>query len=161
MKKIIKAIKNMLPIDREKAWSKTLKTLPDGDIGSTDFSGMFEHCKASTNAKVNTFEEIRKECTTLEKPPSWSNIATTDLQIFAERIFDEFDRLGISTNQDPYSGLSVEPEAMAIKIYNDQGGCLYDGELVLSLLKQLDRCALSDEDPEVASVWDVISVAMI
>jgi hypothetical protein len=109
--------------------------------------------------KANTFEKYRQECTTLEKPSS--NIAMTDLQILSAKIFNEFDRLGISTNQDPYSGLSVEPEEMAIKIYSDHGGCLYDGELVLSLLKQLDRCALSDEDPGIASVWDVISAAMI
>jgi hypothetical protein len=75
----------------------------DGNIQSTDFNAMFKHCMVSTDTKANTFEEIRKECTTLEKPSSMCKDLDIKIAIM-QRYWDNV----------PYSMVSMLPMVSAL-----------------------------------------------
>jgi hypothetical protein len=60
----------------------------------------------------------------------------------ADQIVDEFIRLGVSTDDDPCSGLmtripNVVTDICLVDIYDDHANGFYDGEKVLAHLKQL------------------------
>lgn len=86
-------------------------------------------------------------------------------QFLADKIFNELDRLGISTNQNPYSGLMVDdenllvegrPEVVAVKIYDDYADGVYDGNLVLSHLKTLSPGEVDLDSESLSNVWQSI-----
>jgi hypothetical protein len=81
----------------------------------------------------------------------------------ADEIFNQLDRLNVSTNQDVYSGLMcgyrnllIEglPDAVVVEIYDDQAECLYYGQRVLEYLKNVVSATLEPESPE--NIWDLI-----
>jgi hypothetical protein len=70
----------------------------------------------------------------------------TNQQMLVDKIFNEFDRLEVSTNQDPSSGLMTEhqnllvegkPEIVVVKIYDDYIEGYYDAKKVLDKLKSV------------------------
>ena len=86
--------------------------------------------------------------------------------MIADSIFNEFDRLGVSTNQDPCLGLMTEYRNLReegldgisiIKIYNDNARGLYIGEEVLGHLKSLALGDLTFNCEPNSNVWAVIS----
>ena len=86
--------------------------------------------------------------------------------MIADSIFNEFDRLGVSTNQDPYSGLMTEYRNLReegldgislIKIYDDNASGLYVGEEVLEYLKSLALGDLTLNSGSNSNVWTAIA----
>ena len=86
--------------------------------------------------------------------------------MIADSIFNEFDRLGVSTNQDPYSGLMTEYVNLRkegvdgisiIKIYDDNASRLYVGEEVLGHLKSLALGDLTLNSESSSNVWTAIA----
>jgi hypothetical protein len=85
----------------------------------------------------------------------------------ADAIFNELDRLGLSTNQDSFSGLMTVAENSApyspdgneievVKIYDDHTDGFYDGLGVLEFLKDLKvgEFVLSGDTTD--NVWEQI-----
>lgn len=58
-------------------------------------------------------------------------------QMLVNKIFNEFDRLGVSTKQNSCSGLMIEeePEIVVVKIYDDYDEGYYDAERLLDKLE--------------------------
>lgn len=82
-------------------------------------------------------------------------------------IFNELDRLGVSANQDPCSGLMTAKENSApyspegddidlIRIYDDHSGGFYDGSLLLAFLKECDPDDVNLEYETPRSIWGLI-----
>lgn len=84
-----------------------------------------------------------------------------------DAIFNELDRLGLSTNQDSFSGLMAVEENSAlyspdgneievVKIYDDHADGFYDGLKVLEFLKDLKvgEVVLSGDTTD--NVWQQI-----
>jgi hypothetical protein len=84
-----------------------------------------------------------------------------------DAIFNELDRLGLSTNQDPFSGLMTVVENSSpyspdgndievVKIYDDHTDGFYDGLEVLEFLKDLKvgEVVLSGDTTD--NVWEQI-----
>jgi hypothetical protein len=74
-------------------------------------------------------------------------------------IFNEFDRLGVSTNQDPYSGLMVElsgvldsTQATVVKIYDDYESSFYTADTLFLFLVGLTKESLSGD----MDIWELI-----
>lgn len=85
--------------------------------------------------------------------------------LLADSIINEFDRLGVSTNQNECSGLmaddaNIVAEIQAVKIYDDYDSGIYDGEQVLSILKSLEGATL-DAGDEIINIWSAIAEALI
>lgn len=86
-------------------------------------------------------------------------------QDLADKILNEFDRIGVSINQDSSSGLMVEsqgfvlkdfPEALVVKISDGSGSTsgLYDGKEILDLISGLKEASFT---PDTANnIWSVI-----
>ncbi|MGL5065872.1 MAG: hypothetical protein ACRC62_38380 [Microcoleus sp.] len=81
----------------------------------------------------------------------------------ADKIFNEFDRLGVSTNQDAYSGLMCdyqsllkegEPDVIVVKIYDDQADTLYDAQKVLGFVETLESASLVPDEAQ--NIWNLI-----
>ena len=81
----------------------------------------------------------------------------------ADKIFNEFDRLGVSTNQDSYSGLMCdyqsllkegEPEVVLVKIYDDQVSALYDAQKVLDFAQAASSASLVPDEAQ--NIWNLI-----
>jgi hypothetical protein len=84
-------------------------------------------------------------------------------ELLADEIYNQLDRLNISTNQDAYSGLMcgyrnllIEglPDAVVVEIYDDQAEGLYYGQKVLEYLKNVGSATLEPESPE--NIWELI-----
>lgn len=89
----------------------------------------------------------------------------TEQELLADRIFDEFDRLGVSSNQDPYSGLAANyenllveghPEIVVVKIYDDYADGLYNAEMVLEHLKTLNPGDVDLGSDSLDNIWLII-----
>jgi hypothetical protein len=88
---------------------------------------------------------------------------TTKQTQIADQIFNEFDRLGVSTNQESYSGLMCdemsvlkegEPEVTVVKIYDDSVSGFYDGQQVLNFIQSVESASLYPDDSE--NIWNLI-----
>jgi hypothetical protein len=86
-------------------------------------------------------------------------------QFLTDSIFNEFNRLKVSTNQDPYSGLMTEyrsllvegsPDVVVVKIYDDYAEGLYNGALVLEHLKTLSPGDVELEGQSPLNIWQAI-----
>jgi hypothetical protein len=82
-------------------------------------------------------------------------------------IFNEFDRLNVSTNDHPYSGLMATAENSApdsaegcditvIKIYDDHASGFYSGGLLLEYLKGLQPEEVSLDSESHQNIWQHI-----
>jgi hypothetical protein len=83
----------------------------------------------------------------------------TSQELLADEIFNQFDRIGVSTNQDAYSGLMCEYQnllsedsldTVVVKIYDDHADSLYDGQKVLDFLRGVESESLEN-------IWELIS----
>lgn len=85
----------------------------------------------------------------------------------ADAIFNELDRLGLSINQDSFSGLMVVEENSApyspdgneveiVKIYDDHADGFYDGLKVLEFLKELEVGEVVLANDTTDNVWQQI-----
>jgi hypothetical protein len=88
---------------------------------------------------------------------------TTKQAQTADRIFNELDRLGVSTNQDSYSGLMCdymsvlkegEPDVIVVKIYDDDVSVVYDGKQVLDCVQSVDSASLVPDATD--NIWNLI-----
>ena len=88
----------------------------------------------------------------------------TTQNFLADKIFNEFDRLGVSTNQDSYSGLMCdgqslliegEPDIIVVKIYDDSSSGLYNGKQVLEFLMGTTEANLTNNDT--VNIWYLIN----
>jgi hypothetical protein len=86
----------------------------------------------------------------------------TNQELLADKIFDEFDRLGVSTHQDAYSGLMAEhqnllvegqPDVVVVKVYDDYADGLYNAELVLAHLATLAPGDVDLESDSSINIW--------
>lgn len=86
--------------------------------------------------------------------------------MIADSIFNEFERLGVSTNQDPCLGLMTEYMNLReegldgislIKIYGGNASGLYVGEEVIGYLKPLAVGDLTLNSGSSSNVWLAIS----
>jgi hypothetical protein len=85
------------------------------------------------------------------------------VQMLADKIVDQFDRLGVSTNHNPYSGLMAdganvvtEYPIVAVKVYDDYNDGFYDAVKLLHLLKNVEIASL-DSDNDDLNIWSLIS----
>lgn len=79
----------------------------------------------------------------------------------ADELIEEFTRLGVSNEDDPYSGLLAEiPNVAAdkclVEIYDDWARVCYDGGAVLDYLKTLDIGDISLESDPAVNVWQAL-----
>ena len=80
----------------------------------------------------------------------------------ADLIINEFQRLGLSTEDDPCSGLltrvpSVVTDLSLVEVYDDYTEGTYDGEGLLALLETLSPEDVSLESEALNNIWQVIS----
>lgn len=84
-----------------------------------------------------------------------------------DAILNELDRLGLSNNQDPYSGLMAVKEKStpyspggndieAVKIYDDHADGVYDGLKLLDFLINLKVEEVSLSGDSIDNVWQQI-----
>ena len=87
----------------------------------------------------------------------------TTQEFLADEIFNELDRIGVSTNQQEYSGLMCDyqsvmiegsPDAVVVKIYDDHADAMYDGRKLLEFVKTLDSASLEPNAPK--NIWNLI-----
>jgi len=82
-----------------------------------------------------------------------------------ELILAEMDRLQVTTDYDPTSGLSVDLVGKnRVKVYDDYVNGIYNAETLISLLKAEDHTevTLASTYPEdIRNIWDVIRPAEI
>lgn len=79
----------------------------------------------------------------------------------ADEIVNEFVRLGVSTDDDPYSGLmtripNVVTEICLVNIYDDYADGDYNGEAVLAYLKTLEPNDVSLSSDATNNIWQLI-----
>lgn len=79
----------------------------------------------------------------------------------ADNLVSEFIRLGVSTDDDPCSGLmtripDVVTEITLVDIYDDHANSFYDGEAVLNHLKTLQPEDVSLAGNVTNNIWQVI-----
>jgi hypothetical protein len=82
---------------------------------------------------------------------------------YADEIFDNLCRIGVSTNQRPYSGLMCDEMCIVyysegsptpvVKVYDDYESDLYDAPMLLELLRGLQV------EPE--NIWETIRGCVI
>jgi hypothetical protein len=82
---------------------------------------------------------------------------------YADEIFDELSRIGVSTNQHPYSGLMTDEMSIVyysegvstpvVKVYDDYEWDLYDAPKLLELLQGVQG------KPE--NIWSTIKGCII
>jgi hypothetical protein len=86
----------------------------------------------------------------------------TNQELLADKIVDEFDRLGVSTNQDAYSGLMADyqnllvegrSEIVVVKIYDDYVDGLYNAVQLLAHLKTLASGDVDLESDSSINIW--------
>jgi hypothetical protein len=86
----------------------------------------------------------------------------TNQELLADKIVDEFDRLGVSTNQNAYSGLMAEhqnllvegrSEIVVVKIYDDYVDGLYNAVQLLAHLKTLASGDVDLESDSSINIW--------
>lgn len=80
----------------------------------------------------------------------------------ADLIVNEFIRLGISTDDDPCSGLmtrvpNVVTDEVLIEVYDDSASGFYDGEGLLTHLRSLAEGSVSLDSEDVNNVWQSIA----
>jgi|GEM_PF-3834131 len=82
-----------------------------------------------------------------------------------EMILAEMDRLQVSTDYDPISGLLVEIVGEnRVKVYDDYVNGIYNVETLISLLKAEDHTKVtlaSTYLEDIRNIWDVIRPAEI
>ena len=82
-----------------------------------------------------------------------------------EMILAEMDRLQVSTDYDPISGLSVVPVGIThVKLFDDYFVGIYNVETLISLLKAEDHTEVtlaSTYLEDIRNIWDVIRPAEI
>jgi hypothetical protein len=72
----------------------------------------------------------------------------------ADEIVNEFQRLGVSTDENPYSGLMAEvpnTETYLVKVYDDYASGIYQAEPLLKHLKALSETTFEDIWQEIAA----------
>jgi hypothetical protein len=85
-----------------------------------------------------------------------------------DAIFNELDRLEISTNQDPFSGLMTAEENSApyspdgndvkvVKVYDDYASGFYHGQNLLNFLKGLTIGDVSLEGDSDKNIWEKLT----
>jgi hypothetical protein len=86
-------------------------------------------------------------------------------QYLADKIFNEFDRLEVSSHQEPYSGLMADhqsllvegrPDVVVVKIFDDSAHGLYDAHLVLDHLKALSPGDVDLDSESPLNIWQSI-----
>lgn len=86
----------------------------------------------------------------------------TNQELLADKIYNEFDRLGVSTNQDAYSGLTASyqnllveghPEVVVVEIYDDYDSGYYNGEMVLTYLRKLNTGDVDLAGDSAINIW--------
>jgi hypothetical protein len=87
-------------------------------------------------------------------------------EILTKEIATNLNRLKVSTNQNPYSGLSVEYSSdisydrLDVEIFDDYNSAIYDGVSVLCLLRALNYATLDDRtNHECPNIWEAIQAA--
>jgi hypothetical protein len=83
-------------------------------------------------------------------------------QYLADEIMNEFNRLDVGTDTDPYSGLMADyqslmveghPDVVVIKIYDDYADGLYDGQRILEHLRGLSPGDVELDSASYNNVW--------
>jgi hypothetical protein len=69
----------------------------------------------------------------------------------SDLLVNEFIRLGVSTETDPYSGLSTEPGGGVgrVRVFDDYDSGHYDGQRALEALRGVTETSL-------AEVWEIL-----
>lgn len=83
-------------------------------------------------------------------------------ELLADAIYDQLDRLRVSTNQEPswlicgYRDLLGEgsPNTVVVEIYDYERSANYDGRKVLDFLRGVTSATLEPESPE--NIWKLI-----
>ena len=77
----------------------------------------------------------------------------------ADKIFDRLETLGVSTNQNLFTGLMCDyqslmvegaPNVIVVKIYDDYDSGLYDGQKVWDFLNTIESASFED-------IWGMIA----
>lgn len=86
---------------------------------------------------------------------------------FIDQINDHLNRLGVSTEQDPHSGLMAEPvdpnksadaaiNASTVLLLDDYSSAYYNGEKLLEILEGLNPNQVSLDGDSTNNIWQLI-----